>query len=202
MGTPTKRDRALRVEGRFAENSSLSAPDCVVVAVEEEQTLDLEGFVRAHGDDLGRLAFLLTGDRGHAEDLVQTALLSAHKKWSRIAEMEHPLAYVRTIVTREFISWRRRRYTTEVVVDTSHFTAASVADPADALVGRDAVWQMLAGLSRRKRSVLVLKFYLDLSDEQIGHILRCSPATVRSHATRGLKELRRTLNPHTEETLA
>lgn len=165
---------------------------------------DFDAFVRAHGSEFARLAFLLSGDRGHSEDLVQSSLLKAHKAWSRIGQMENPVAYVRTVVTREFLSWRRRRYTREVVTDTARLLPFGPFDddPAETVIRRDATWRHLATLTRRQRSVLVLRYYADLTDDEIAEILRCSRATVRSHATRGLRALRETIDPLSEETLA
>ena len=163
---------------------------------------DFNAFVRQNGSDLARLAFLLCGDRGHAEDLVQSSLLKSHKAWPRIAQMDHPTAYVRTILTREFLSWRRRRSSTEVVTDGILLRhGESVEDPAEAIAERDATWRHLNALSRRQRTVLVLKYYVDLSDDEIAETLRCSKATVRSHATRGLRALRQSMKPLSQETL-
>lgn len=165
---------------------------------------DFDTFVRQHGGEFARLAFLLAGDRGHAEDLVQASLLKAHGRWARITAMEYPVAYVRTILTREFISWRRRRSTREVVADPASrlLLEETVSDHAEVIAQRDATWRHLAALSKRQRTVLVLRYYSDMSDDEIAETLRCSKATVRSHATRGLRSLREAMDSLSEETIA
>ncbi|HEX5016443.1 MAG TPA: SigE family RNA polymerase sigma factor [Actinomycetes bacterium] len=164
---------------------------------------DFDAFVRQHGNEFARLAFLLAGDRGHAEDLVQGVLLNVHKKWARISEIERPVAYVRTMIAREHISWRRRHYTAEVVTDAHVILSVdrTASDHADTIARRDATWERLSALSKRQRAVIVLRYYLDLTDDEIAQVLDCSKATVRSHATRALRSLRESSDTLSEETL-
>ncbi len=155
---------------------------------------DLEGFVAARGAALRRFAYLVSGDRQRAEDLVQSALARVLRHWPRVAAMEHPEAYVRQVIVREHLSWRRRRASTELVTDVladrpggSDFTTTAAE--------RDAAWRLLAGLPPRQRAVLVLRFYEDLDDAAVARLLRTSESTVRSNAARGLAALRRALAP-------
>lgn len=149
-----------------------------------------EEFVLAHGDALVRFAVMLCGDRGRAEDLVQTALLKSYPRWERMAAMDAPAAYVRTIVVREHLRWWRRRSSTEILGATVDADVVDAADAAQAHADRDAAWALLARLPRRQRAVLVLRFYEDLSDAAIAEILGCRETTVRSQAARGLAALR------------
>jgi RNA polymerase sigma factor (sigma-70 family) len=101
---------------------------------------------------------------------------------------------------REFLSWRRRSSSRELIDDevvAEHHRSAS--DHAQSLADTDAAWRMLGTLPRKQRAVLVMRYYLDQSDEQIAETLKCSPSTVRSNAARGLATLRATQNPHAEE---
>ena len=163
---------------------------------------DLEAFVTARGAALRRFAYLVTGDRQRAEDLVQSALARVLRDWPRVAAMEHPEAYLRQVLVREHLSWRRRRLSTEVVTDV-------VADRGDGsdftttAAERDAAWQLLTGLPPRQRAVLVLRFYEDLDDAAVARLLGTSESTVRSNAARGLATLRRAVaEPAAKEALS
>src|SRR5687768_2271257 len=83
----------------------------------EEDDAGFRQFVVTHRQALLRTAYLLTGDRGHAEDLVQTALLKTCRHWRRVAGTGDPTAYVRRVLVTTATSWRRRLLTTEQVID-------------------------------------------------------------------------------------
>jgi RNA polymerase sigma-70 factor (sigma-E family) len=148
----------------------------------------LEDFVAAHAPALLRTAYLLSGDPQRAQDLVQGALEKALRRWPKVMAADAPVAYVRRIVVREHLSWLRTRSASERIGVGS--ADAWVADPADAVDVRDAVWQLLATLPRQQRAVLVLRLYEDLNDDEIAAALGCRPATVRAHASRALATLR------------
>jgi DNA-directed RNA polymerase specialized sigma24 family protein len=98
-------------------------------------------------------------------------LVKAHRRWRRI---EAPDRYVRRAILHEYLSWRRRRSSHETVVEELPETAASGAyggDPAGPQADRDAVRAALAGLPRRQRAVLVLRYYEDLDDSEIAELL-------------------------------
>jgi RNA polymerase sigma-70 factor (sigma-E family) len=144
-----------------------------------------------------RLGVMLTGGVHSAEDLVQTVFARAHRRWARISAMEHPEAYLRTMVVNEFLGWRRLLKNSEV----------PLAEPVDQPSGedisarqaqRDAAWRLLAQLPRKQRVVLVLRYYEDLSDNEIAEVLGVAPVTVRTNAARGLATLRDSL-PADEE---
>ena len=148
-----------------------------------------DAFVLARGQALLRFAHVLCGDAHLAEDLVQEVLGRAHRRWERIERMEAPEAYVRRAIVREFLSWRRRRSSTEAVVADVP-DRPSGHDAAQQLAARDEMRTLLAGLPRARRAVLVLRFYDDLPDDEIAAMLGCSPSTVRAHASRALAKLR------------
>ena len=149
---------------------------------------ELAEFVSEHGAALLRTAYLLCGDGDRAQDLVQSALERTWRSWNRVQQAESPVAYVRRIVVREHLSWLRTRAAGERVGLPSY--DAPVADPTGEIDIRDAVWGLLAGLPRRQRTVLVLRLFEDLSDNEIAEALGCRPATVRAHAARALEQLR------------
>ena len=150
-----------------------------------------EEFVVARGGELTRFAFVLCGDHHLAEDLVQEVLAHLHDRWPRIErEVDRPDAYVRTAVVRQFLSWRRRRSSTEAAV--AHVPEPPVIgeDGAARHAQRDELWRVLTTLPRSQRAVLVLRYYEDLSDAQIAEVLGCAETTVRGYALRGLIRLR------------
>jgi RNA polymerase sigma-70 factor (sigma-E family) len=149
----------------------------------------IEEFVAARGAALLRHAYVLTGDQDAAEDLVQEVLAHLYSRWSKVAACSSPEAYVRTCLTRQFLTWRRRRASSERVTDDVPEPAAGL-DPVDRLAGDDVVWRALATLPRRQRAVLALRFYDDQSDAQIAQILGVSTSHVRAQASRALATLR------------
>ena len=153
-----------------------------------------EAFVAARSADLMRTAVLLTRDRGHAEDLLQTALVKAYRRWHRI-DGEDPYPYVRRILVTTAASWRRLRVTQELVSMPAFDPAAP--DPTDAVAERDRMGAALGTLPPRMRAVLVLRYTEDLSEAATAEALGCSVHTVRSQTVRGLARLRAVLGAAT-----
>ena len=150
---------------------------------------EFRGFVLHESAALLRSAWMLTGDRALAEDLLQTALAKTWPHWARISKEGLPAAYVRTVMVRTFASWSGRRWSgerpaarmPERVTEDSGFAAADE---------RDQLLRALAELPRRQRAVVVLRYYLDLSEKQSADALGCSVGTVKTQAARGLTRLR------------
>ena len=149
-----------------------------------------EAFVAARSNDLLRTAVLLTRDRGHAEDLVQTALVKAYRRWGRI-DAADPYPYVRRVLVTSAASWWRLRATQEIVSLPVHDPAGP--DHADAQAERDRMTEALATLPPRMRAVLVLRYAEDLSEAATAEVLGCSVHTVKSQTARGLARLRTVL---------
>ncbi|MFI8080893.1 SigE family RNA polymerase sigma factor [Kitasatospora sp. NPDC086009] len=144
-------------------------------------------FVASRGRQLLRTAFLLTGGDAHlAEDLVQEALGRIFVKWRRIARLDNPSGYAQTVLVNTFLSHRRRRSSSERVVDT--FPEIAVDDPDPAL--RLTLLRALGELSAPDRAVLVLRFWEDRSIEETAAALRLSSTAVRSRSSRALARLR------------
>lgn len=137
----------------------------------------------AHERELVRTAYLLTGDRHRAEDLVQEALVKVALRWSRL-RTGNPGGYARTILVRDNISWwrRRREYPTDLAPDE----AAVTSDPEAALLVRRA----LARLTPAQRAVLVLRHLDDLSERATAEVLQVSVGTVKSQNAAALARLR------------
>jgi RNA polymerase sigma-70 factor (sigma-E family) len=135
-----------------------------------------------------RFATTLTSDRGLGEDLVQDVLLRTHARWDRIGQLDEPYAYVRKMLVNEFLSWRRKW--ARIVPHADLPETASRADHAARHADRDAMQHAIEGLPRRQRAVIVLRYYEDLSDDDIAAVLGCTRSTVRGHAMRALRALR------------
>jgi RNA polymerase sigma-70 factor (sigma-E family) len=151
-----------------------------------------EAFVAARSDELLRTALLLTRDRGHAEDVLQTALVKAYRRWSRI-DGDDPYPYVRRILVTTAASWWRRRSTQEIVELPARDPAGP--DDTDAVADRERMAAALAELPPRMRAVLVLRYAEDLSEAATAEALGCSVQTVKSQTSRGLARLRALLGP-------
>jgi len=148
---------------------------------------EFDAFVLARGPALLRFAYVLTGDRGLAEDLVQEALVKVYRRWDRVWAADQPEAYVRRIVVNEATNWRRRRRNSETPAPVPE---GVVGDGVETLAERDLVMRALGRLPSRQRAVLALRFYEDLSEAQIAEVLGCAPGTVRSLTNRALTALR------------
>jgi RNA polymerase sigma-70 factor (sigma-E family) len=151
-----------------------------------------EEFATARTQALLRYATVLTCDRHLAEDIVQEVLVRTYRKWKRIELLDVPETYVRRMITNQFLSWRRRKASTDLPQSPEVMLALgmSVADPARQYDDRDALLADIAQLPRRQRAVLVLRYFCDLPDEEIAEIMGCGTGTVRSHVSRALATLR------------
>ncbi|MDR2985739.1 MAG: SigE family RNA polymerase sigma factor [Nocardiopsaceae bacterium] len=146
-----------------------------------------EDFVNARGQALQRFGYLLTSDWALAEDLVQTALSRAYPRWSRI-QGDAPDAYVRKVMVNTWSSWWRRRWRGEL--PAAFLPDVAAGDAYAAVDRRHAVASALAGLPRRQRLVLVLRYNEDLSERQVSEMLGISIGTVKSQTAKALATLR------------
>jgi RNA polymerase sigma-70 factor (sigma-E family) len=146
-----------------------------------------EDFVAVRGQALQRFGYLLTGDWALAEDLLQTALSRAYPRWSRI-QSDSPEAYVRKIMVNTWSSWWRRRWRAEVPIGVVPDIASRDLWPD--VERREVIRAVLASLPPRQRAVLILRYHLDLSEQQVAQLLGISTGTVKSQAARALAKLR------------
>jgi RNA polymerase sigma-70 factor (sigma-E family) len=152
---------------------------------------------REHHGELVRLALLMVGDVATAEDVVQDVYASLHSRWSHIAARDAVLPYVRAAVLNGCRSVLRRRGIARragALHGTSVSTETASAEHEVILSeDRRQVLAALARLPRRRREVLVLRYYLCLSEAEIAAVLGISPGTVKSTAARALAALARDL---------
>ncbi len=151
---------------------------------------DFTEFLQARQPALLRTAYLLTGDRADAEDLLQNSLAKLYLAWDKVQQRDSVDAYLRRIMVNENNSvWRRPFKRREVVTGEIPESRHGVSDRYDD--GEAArLWSFVQTLPRRQRAVIVLRYYEQLSEAEIADALGCSVGTVKSQASRALASLR------------
>lgn len=144
---------------------------------------EFRAFVVERSGALFRTAYLLTGSRQAAEDLVQSALAKTAARLTRLRDPAAIEGYVRRAMYHEQVSWWRRSGTaTEVSTDRPPEQADD--GHADASELRLVVRAALARLTRRQRAVLVLRYFEDLPESEVAKVLGISVGAVRSQTHR------------------
>ncbi|NLD78632.1 MAG: sigma-70 family RNA polymerase sigma factor [Acidimicrobiales bacterium] len=156
---------------RRREPSTATWPQDLVDAYEEQWL------------SLTRLAYLMTGNRAVAEELVQDVFLAARPAWGQI---DNPAGYLRASVVNATRDWGRHQQ-----VVARHQPSA----PEVSIDHPDELWDALQRLDERRRTAVVLRYYADLPDDDIAGILGCRRATVRTLIHRALRDLRREMKP-------
>jgi RNA polymerase sigma-70 factor (sigma-E family) len=158
----------------------------------EQDDESFREFVATGSAALLRVAYLLVGDLGQAEDLLQSALVKTYLAWGRIRDPGAVHAYVRRVLVTTATSWWRRRAAHEVPV------AAPPELVAPDFAGRQAeaetMRRLLLTLPAKQRAVLVLRFYEDLTEAEVAEVLGVTRGTVSRYVTRGLAALRARLD--------
>jgi RNA polymerase sigma-70 factor (sigma-E family) len=173
--------KALNMPGVGVSSSSVSA-------VARGYDAEFTAFATAAQAELGRLAWLLTGDVHAAAELVQTTLVRTYTAWPR-ARAGDPLAYSRRILANARIDlWRKRRR--EVLVAPDQLPHGVTADESAVVVHRDELVRALAELSPQQRRVVVLRYLVGLSEREVADDLGVSTGTIKTQASRGLHKLR------------
>jgi RNA polymerase sigma-70 factor (sigma-E family) len=171
-------------------------PDAAMSDTTPDREEQVAALFRKHYDGLCRLAVLLLGDRGAAEEVVQEAFLKTFSSWWRIRQLERAHWYLRTAVINQCRSRLRRRSSEDRSNRTVYATdperqAVGRMDtdgtygPDDSLVVMDAV----RGLPPRQRETVILRYYEDLPEAEIAEILRCSVGTVKSQLAKARASL-------------
>ena len=155
----------------------------------QDRDAEFEAYMAARQPSLLRTAYLLSGDRHTAEDLVQTALAKLYLSWDKVQKRELLDGYVRRIIVNEHNrlwrrAWKRREHSTDVVPDDR-----SVDDRHDDGQGA-ALWEFVQTLPRKQRAVIVLRYYEDLSEAETAEVLGISVGTVKSQTSRALAAMR------------
>lgn len=150
--------------------------------------VSLTDFARANGRSLTRFAYLICGDRGAAEDLVQDSYVALYRRFGEVIPVAAPVAYARRAIVNAHISAGRRSVRRRTVLGVVPDIA--VHDDDLDRGEQDALWHAMSRLPTRQRAVLVLRYYLDLADADIAVMLGCREGTVRSLAARSFALLR------------
>jgi RNA polymerase sigma-70 factor (sigma-E family) len=182
-----------------AETGAVRTMEREQSAARAARDAEFEQYMAARQPSLLRTAYLLTGDRHGAEDLVQVSLAKLYLSWDKVQKRELIDGYLRRIMVNENNSlwrraWKRREVTTDEVPDR-----VGVADRPDHGES-SALWEFVQTLPRKQRAVVVLRYYEDLSEAEVAETLGISVGTVKSQSSRALAALRERV--HTQPILA
>lgn len=175
------------------------AADAVKRTSTAAKDAEFSDYMAARQPSLLRTAYLLTGDRHAAEDLVQTALAKLYLSWDKVQRRDLVDGYVRRIMVNENNSlwrraWKRKEVTTDEVPECSA-VPASDRDQGE----KSAMWDFVQTLPTKQRAVIVLRYYEDLSEAETADVLGISVGTVKSQASRALASMRKRV--HTQPML-
>ena len=143
-------------------------------------------YVRSHWRDLVRAAVFLGADPHEAEDLAQSTLVRCYAHWDRVSATDNRDGYVYRMLLNALRDARRSRWWKSRADEEP---SGTVADRAEALAVADAVHRAMAGLSRINREVVVLRYFVQLSEAQTASALGVPAGTVKSRLSRALATL-------------
>lgn len=154
---------------------------------------DFVAYYAARGTVLHHTAYLLCGDWHLAEDLTQITFAKLYRVWHRLERHDVLDQYARQVLLRAFLDERRRPWHRELSTPPESPELDRIVADAGVPDERQLLQRALLRLSKRHRAVLVLRFWADLSVEQVAGVLGCSTGTVKSQTSRGLASLRASL---------
>jgi RNA polymerase sigma-70 factor (sigma-E family) len=172
--------------GRFVDAAARDADEALVA------------LYTTHYRSLVRLSTLLLHDQSAAEDVVQDAFVAMHGSWRRLRDTDKALAYLRQAVVNRSRSRLRHlkvadRKAPALLPAEAVGALPSAEQGALAALDRERVFHALRSLPQRQREVMVLRYYVDLSEAQIAEAMGISTGAVKSHASRGMVALRQRL---------
>jgi RNA polymerase sigma-70 factor (sigma-E family) len=149
---------------------------------------DFRDYVTERRRSLLRTAYLLTGNRADAEDLVQAALAKTYLAWDRIEDRRALDGYVRRAMVNTHISWWRRRRLEEYPTD--EIPDQAVADHSGTSDLQDTLRRAVDRLPQRMRAAVVLRYFEDMTEAEVADALGVSLGTVKSTVSRAVAKLR------------
>ena len=149
---------------------------------------------------LRNTAYLLCGDWHLAEDLTQVTFTKLYRAWPRIERHDTIDQYARQVLLRTFLDERRRPWRREKPTPPEDAVLDVTAPEVRGLEDREVLRDALQQVAKRRRAVLILRFWADLPVEQVAELLGCSIGTVKSQTSRGLTDLRDALGQLTQST--
>jgi len=183
--------RMITPERMGGEERSLPASTARFQAA--DPAVEFEAFFERHHRDLGRLAYLVTGDQSAADDLRADVLLDVWRQWDRVREAESPLAYARRMTINQAASRVRRLTSERRRMRLFQVDALAPAPGQDGEASVD-VRRALQALPERRRACVVLRYAMDLSEQEVAQILGISVGTVKSQTSKGAAALQRLLD--------
>jgi RNA polymerase sigma-70 factor (sigma-E family) len=179
----------------LAEKTVLERSQSLHLASEVRDSAEaaVAALYQASAVGLIRLAFVMLGDLESAEDVVQEAFCGLYRQWGRLRDAERATFYLRTSVLNGCRSALRRRILRRRVLPDQPPPVVSAEAVVLSGEEREEVFRAVGRLPHRQREALVLRFYLDLSDDEIARIMGIRPSTVRSTMVRALETLGRVL---------
>ena len=163
------------------------APEAPHAAVERHVT----ALYQAHALSLARLALLMLGDRDAAQDVVQDAFLGLYRRWDKLASADAAPAYLRASVLNGCRTLLKRRSRPAL-----HAAEASLDSAEETLMHSEEQRAILAAIRRlpaRQREALVLRYYLDMSEDQAARVMGVSRGTVKAATSRAVAAIGRML---------
>jgi RNA polymerase sigma-70 factor (sigma-E family) len=148
-----------------------------------------ERFVREQTPTLYRAAFLLTGNKFEAEELLQDTLARLYPKWDRVMAADKPIAYVQRSLANRAVS-RSRAPAARAESRWELPERWDGSDLSERVAVSRTVWELLGTLPHKQRAALVMRYFYDLPEDDVAAALDCRPATVRSLAGRGVAAMR------------
>jgi RNA polymerase sigma-70 factor (sigma-E family) len=148
-------------------------------------------YVTARAQWLRKVAYLLCGEWHRADDLVQSTITKLYTNWHRARRAANLDGYARTTLVNTFLAEQRSRWRRSIVLREPENHPAAPQQDLDAVLDLRAA---LAGLPPRQRAAVVLRYYCDLSVEDVAREMGCSTGTVKSQTARGIDALRRILD--------
>ena len=173
---------------------SLTESEVVWNVLPRDRTGAVTALFEEHYASLVRMARLLVDDRETAEDVVMDAFTSLYRRWAAVRDPDEAYRYVRSCVLNGSRSQLRRRRLRRRHESGSHQQEATRDSLETNETDRSTVTQLLRTLPYRQRQVLVLRYFVDLTEAQIAYELGVSPGSVKTHASRGLDALARALD--------
>jgi RNA polymerase sigma-70 factor (sigma-E family) len=153
----------------------------------EEEFVD---FAAAAAPRLRRMAFLLCGDWHASEDLVQTTFAKVFVSWRKIRRQDAGHSYASRTLVNTYLADKRLRRSEEILTSKPPERSIQPSAPETRIV----VLNALATLPPKSRAVVVLRYWADLSVDQVADMLGCSPGNVKSQSARALSKLRTMLD--------
>jgi RNA polymerase sigma-70 factor (sigma-E family) len=141
---------------------------------------------------LRKVAYLLCQDWHRADDLVQTSLTRLYVHWPRVSQFDNVDGYARTVLVNAFLAEQRSSWWKRVTLRREYVDGSALDLDLDASVDLRGA---LATLPARQRATIVLRYYCDMSIDEIANVLGCAPGTVKSQTSRGLESMRHALGP-------